>query len=134
MTAAQALLKALHLASAGVWIGGMTLVAALAAGADAAHAAALRRAWARIVTPAMLAALALGLWLALDGGWFRSSWLPPKLVLVLLLAGLHGVLSGRLRRAAEGRGAAAAPGWLQAAVPAALAVVAWLAVAKPRLW
>jgi putative membrane protein len=131
---AEAILKALHVAAMATWLGGTGLVAALAAGADAARAAALRRAALRILTPAMLLTLAIGIWLAVQGGWFRAPWLHAKLVLVLLLTGLHGVLSGRLRRLAAGD-AAALPAawsrWLPAAIALAVAAIAWLAIAKP---
>jgi protoporphyrinogen IX oxidase len=43
-----------------------------------------------IINPAMIAAWALGLWLAWDGGWFSSPWLHAKLALVVALSGLHG--------------------------------------------
>lgn len=43
-----------------------------------------------IINPAMIAAWIFGLWLAWDGGWFRSGWFHGKLVLVLVLSGLHG--------------------------------------------
>lgn len=128
------LLKALHVAAAATWVGGMTIVAALARGADAGQAAALRRASLRFVTPAMLAALALGVGLGVAGGWFRAPWLAAKLVVVIVLTGLHGALSGRLRRLAEGRGPTAEARWLPFVVPALLAAVAWLAIAKPGAW
>ena len=104
-------LKALHVAAVLTWVGGMT-VAALTA---VAHAAARRqgrtsdlsgtlalvRRWDRRVTsPAMILVWALGLTLAFQGDWFGAPWLMAKLALVLLLSGVHGVLSGSLRRLA----------------------------------
>jgi putative membrane protein len=43
-----------------------------------------------IVNPAMVAAWALGIWLAWQGGWFAADWLHAKFVLALLMSGLHG--------------------------------------------
>ncbi len=45
-----------------------------------------------IINPAMIAAWVLGLWLAWQAGWFGAGWLQLKLVLVLILSGLHGFL------------------------------------------
>ncbi|WP_299328756.1 CopD family protein [Parasphingopyxis sp.] len=101
-------LKAAHVASVLLFVGG-TLALLLAGAAlgtrqpgDAEQAQSLRamvRWWdARITAPAMIAAWALGIWLAMSGDWFSNSWLQVKLLLVILLSGLHGMLSGRLRR------------------------------------
>ncbi|MEA2951375.1 MAG: protoporphyrinogen oxidase [Alphaproteobacteria bacterium] len=46
-----------------------------------------------IINPAMIATWLLGLWLAWAGGWFASGWLHAKLVLVLLLSGVHGLFA-----------------------------------------
>jgi putative membrane protein len=46
-----------------------------------------------IINPAMIATWVLGLWLAWAGGWFASGWLHAKLVLVLLLSGVHGLFA-----------------------------------------
>jgi putative membrane protein len=43
-----------------------------------------------IMTPAMVASWALGLWLAWSGGWYASGWFHAKILLVLLMSGLHG--------------------------------------------
>lgn len=57
--------------------------------------------WDRYVTtPAMIVAWALGITMATWAGWFASGWMMAKIVFVLALSALHGVLSGRLRRAA----------------------------------
>jgi protoporphyrinogen IX oxidase len=102
-------LKALHVAAAMTWIGGM-VGAALALGIffasngeadDADRLTALRvvRRWDdRVTSPAMLLVWVLGLSLALQGGWFGAFWLTIKLALVLALSALHGILSGSLRR------------------------------------
>src|SRR5262245_5404534 len=49
-----------------------------------------RRLLTVIINPAMVASWALGLWLAWDRGLYTAGWLQAKVVLVLLLSGLHG--------------------------------------------
>ncbi len=80
----------------------------------------------------MLVVWALGLTLALRGGWFASVWLPVKLVFVVALSGVHGVQSGTLRRLAGGSIAPFQP--LRFAGPLVIAftvAIAVLAVVKP---
>lgn len=62
-----------------------------------------RRLLKAIMTPAMIATWVFGLWLAWEGGFFRSGWLHAKLALVLLLSGVHGMLAASVRRFAEDR-------------------------------
>ena len=52
-----------------------------------------RRLLKAIINPAMIATWVLGLWLAWSGGWFKAPWLHAKLLLVILLSGVHGMLS-----------------------------------------
>jgi putative membrane protein len=56
-----------------------------------------------IMNPAMVATWALGLWLAWDGGWHQAHWLQAKLVLVILLSGLHGLFVRWVRDFAHDR-------------------------------
>ena len=56
-----------------------------------------RRLLRAIVNPAMIVAWVFGLWLAWEGGWFKAPWLQAKLVLVLLMSGVHGVLSRHMK-------------------------------------
>ena len=51
-----------------------------------------RRLLKAIIIPAMIVSWALGLWLAWKGGWQTSGWFHAKLILALLLSGLHGFL------------------------------------------
>ena len=62
-----------------------------------------RRLLRAILTPAMIATWIFGLWLAWEGGWFRSGWLHAKIALVLGLSGLHGYLAASVRRFAQDR-------------------------------
>jgi uncharacterized membrane protein len=136
-------LKAFHIAAAATWIGGL-IIAALAVTAafrptEASSEGDRRwlntvRGWDRRVTsPAMMIVWGLGLTLGLQGGWFASSWLWAKLVVVVGLSALHGQLSGTLRRAAReaGQPSVAARANAAPAVVAAVAVIAVLAVTKP---
>ena len=104
-------LKALHVAAAITFVGGV-LAASVVLGSLSGGEASLPeqtrsvqslRAWNQVVTtPAMLIVWGLGLALALQGGWFSSLWLQAKLALVLVLSAIHGVQSGMLRRLAGG--------------------------------
>lgn len=134
-------LKALHVAAMLVFVGALfaqsvALAAAARGGvADAAGAGLLAgvRRWDRLVTvPALLLVWDPGAAAAAWGGWFGEGWLFTKLVLVVLLSGLHGVQAGAVRRLTTR--AAPTPGWLvraPAAVALAVALIAVLAVVKP---
>jgi putative membrane protein len=57
-----------------------------------------RRLLKAIMNPAMIATWIFGLTLAIQGGWFKDGWLHAKLLLVLVLSGLHGYMAGLVRR------------------------------------
>ncbi|MBN9599390.1 MAG: protoporphyrinogen oxidase HemJ [Afipia sp.] len=50
-----------------------------------------------IINPAMIVAWLAGGWLVWQGGWYLSGWFHAKLVLVLILSGVHGWLTSRTR-------------------------------------
>lgn len=128
-------LKALHVACVLLFIGGVVassllLAAGRAAAEQVASLAPVLRRWDRMVTvPAMLGVWAFGIGLATSGGWFSHGWLQAKLVLVVLLSGIHGLHSGQTRRLAAGNEVKS----LRAAVLVVPTVVAIavLAVIKP---
>jgi len=62
-----------------------------------------RRLLKAIINPAMFAAWLLGLYLAWTGHWFSSGWFHIKLLLVLILSGLHGMLARWVRDFANDR-------------------------------
>ncbi len=63
-----------------------------------------RRLLTIIINPAMVITWALGLYLAVSGGWFSGSgWLHVKLLLVVILSGIHGLLSKATREFANDR-------------------------------
>ena len=106
-------LKAAHVLAVIVWMAGMLATPlVLRALGDLApdQRRRLRAAFNRAVTPAMVAALGLGVWLAASGGWFAETWMQVKLALVVAMTGLHGAMAGRLRRWADDP-AAGLPGW-----------------------
>lgn len=108
------LVKALHIALMLFWVAGMVVQAFVLAAAAKLPGPALPQelAWLRLLrkgerlltTPAMVGALASGVYLAVSAGWFGSGWLSVKLALVLGLAAVHGMQAGRLRRLAEASG------------------------------
>ncbi len=128
-------LKALHVAAALIFVGGVFAAAVFLAAAarEAAIGPSLVqtvRRWDRVVTtPAMMLVWVLGLTLASAGGWLAAGWLWAKLILVILLSGVHGVQSGWLRRLA--RDAVAPPPFLTALIFGCVIGIAILAVAKP---
>lgn len=123
-------LKAFHVAAALTFVGGVLAVSVfLNASTDAAAARAVRCWDQAVTTPAMLLVWALGLTLALTGNWFADFWLQAKLVLVIVLSGIHGVQSGRLRRLVGGNAVPALR--TNYIVLACIVVIAVLAVVKP---
>lgn len=140
---AYLLIKSLHLALVLFWVAGMVVQAFVLAAADKLPGPALPqelarlrllRKWERLlITPAMVGALASGVYLATSAGWFGSGWLSVKLALVLLLAAVHGMQAGRLRRLAEAAGDASEAGRarLMPVVLAAPVLIILLVVVKP---
>jgi putative membrane protein len=62
-----------------------------------------RRLLKAIINPAMIVTWVLGLVLAWQGGWWTAAWLHGKLLLVVILSGLHGVYARRLKEFAADR-------------------------------
>ncbi|MBT0958941.1 CopD family protein [Alphaproteobacteria bacterium KMM 3653] len=93
------LVKAAHLIALFVWVGGMIAVALALRNPALIHMKSLKTYDRAVTTPAMILALIFGISLGVLGGWFTSTWLVLKVVLVLGLSGLHGALVGKLRRA-----------------------------------
>ncbi len=46
-----------------------------------------------IINPAMVVSWTLGLWMVYDGGLISAHWLELKLLLVIVLSGVHGMLA-----------------------------------------
>src|SRR3974377_1373261 len=94
--------KALHIIAVIAWMAGMLYLPRLfvyhcgvapASTESATFKVMQHRLLRVIINPAMIASWILGLWLAWDGSWFTAGWLNVKLLLVLILSGLHGFLA-----------------------------------------
>lgn len=103
---AYAWIKALHVLAVISWMAGMLYLprlfvyhAGVARGSETSETFKImeRRLLKAIMTPAMIVAWVAGLWLAWDQGWFRSGWFHGKLLLVVLLSGVHGILAARVK-------------------------------------
>jgi putative membrane protein len=92
-------LKALHIIAVIAWMAGMLYLPRLfvyhcATEPGSAQSETFKvmewRLLKLIINPAMIATWVLGLWLAWEGGWFRSGWLHGKLALVVAMSVVHG--------------------------------------------
>ena len=64
--------------------------------------------------------------------WFSQSWLALKIVLVLILSGIHGALTGKLRRATNAVAEPEAGGqWLLPVGLALVTLIVLLVTIKP---
>ncbi len=102
--------KAFHLIAVVAWMAGMLYLPRLFVyHADAAKGSELsetlkvmeRRLLRYIVNPAMIAVFVLGglmLWANWEGLMLGAGWMHAKIVLVVVLAGLHGFLAGARKR------------------------------------
>ena len=99
-------LKALHIISVIAWMAGMLYLPRLFVYHCAAEPGSVqsetfkvmeRRLMRAIINPAMIATWVLGIWLVWQGGWLAATWLHAKLALVIVMSGVHGMLS-RYRR------------------------------------
>jgi protoporphyrinogen IX oxidase len=142
MTSLYLWLKAAHVIAIIAWMAGMLYLPRLfvyhsqvAPGSAQSETFKVmeRRLLKAIINPAMIAAWALGLWLAWDAGLFRQGWLHAKLVLVIALSGLHGHFSAAGRAFAEDRNTRSARYWrVMNEVPTVLMVgIVILVIVKP---
>ena len=100
-------IKAFHIIAVIAWMAGMLYLPRLFVYHSAAEKGSVqsetfkvmeRRLLRGIINPAMILAIALGLWLAWLGpdsryGWFASGWLQAKIALVLALSAVHGLFA-----------------------------------------
>lgn len=126
------IVKAAHIVCLFVWISGMVAVALCLRFPVLAFMEKLKAYDRAVTTPAMVLALCLGLFLAIQGGWFWQSWLVLKILLVLVLSGIHGALTGRLRRAVNAAAESEAGGhWFLPAGLALVTLIVLLVTLKP---
>jgi putative membrane protein len=105
-------LKAVHVLAVISWMAGMLYLPRLMVyHVDAAPGSVQsetfkimeRRLLKGIMNPAMIVTWVLGLYLAWAAFGFKGGWLHGKILLVVLLSGVHGYLVGRVRDFAEDR-------------------------------
>jgi protoporphyrinogen IX oxidase len=105
-------LKALHVIAIIAWMAGMLYLPRLFVYHAEAPKGSIqsetfkimeRRLLKAIINPAMIVTWVLGLVLAWQGAWWTAGWLHGKLLLVLILSGLHGIYARRLKEFAADR-------------------------------
>jgi protoporphyrinogen IX oxidase len=105
-------LKSLHLIVMLLFSGGLMALALVISGWEKVggfvlpHETSIGRIllrWDRFVTvPAMLGTWVIGASIASMGGWMGQAWLFGKITMVVILSGLHGVMTGALRKRISG--------------------------------
>jgi putative membrane protein len=112
MTEAYLWIKALHVVAIIAWMAGLLYLprlfvyhAGVATGSETSETFKVmeRRLLKAIMNPAMIVAWLAGLFLAWQGGWFRAGWFHGKLLLVLILSGVHGHFAARVKDFAADR-------------------------------
>ena len=128
----------LHFLGITFWIGSAVAIAIAAfasSPSDSGIAQSLRKISLRVTTPAMLVAFAGGFGMLIANFaelYSKQGWMHAKLTLLLVLAGATGVLSGKLRRWAEGQDVSAkAFGRLAWAVSILAVLIVTFAVFRP---
>src|ERR1043165_1953654 len=105
-------IKALHVIAVIAWMAGMLYLPRLFVyhcGAEVGSKQSEtfkvmeRRLLTAIINPAMIVTWGAGLWLAVESGHYRSGWMQAKFVLVVILAGVHGLFVRWTREFAEDR-------------------------------
>jgi len=105
-------LKAFHIIAVIAWMAGMLYLPRLFVYHCAAEPGSVqsetfkvmeRRLLKAIINPAMIAAWLLGIALAWQGGWAFATWFQIKLVLVIVMSGVHGLLARYVRDFAADR-------------------------------
>jgi len=99
-------IKALHVISVIAWMAGMLYLPRLFVYHCEAETGSTqsgtfkvmeRRLLKAIINPAMIVTWLSGLYLAWVGHWFSAPWLHGKLLLVVVLSGVHGFFSRRVK-------------------------------------
>ena len=99
------MIKVAHLPSMVLWIGSAFTIPMVAlhfarhqGASDVIAIGALRQTYVWLGGIGIVATWIFGLTLLSIGHWFDAPWVWAKLAVVLILSGLHGALSGRLKR------------------------------------
>ncbi|MBN9472143.1 MAG: protoporphyrinogen oxidase HemJ [Bosea sp.] len=105
-------IKALHVIAIIAWMAGMLYLPRLMVYHAEAQIGSIqsetfkimeRRLLKGIINPSMTLAWILGLYLAWSGFAFKGGWLHGKILLALVMSGIHGYLVGRVRAFAQDR-------------------------------
>jgi putative membrane protein len=95
-------IKAFHIIAVIAWMAGMLYLPRLFVYHCAAQVGSVqsetfkvmeRRLLRAIINPAMIATWILGIALVWQGGWVFATWFQVKLVLVIVMSGVHGMLA-----------------------------------------
>ncbi|WP_152046455.1 protoporphyrinogen oxidase HemJ [Aureimonas psammosilenae] len=135
-------IKAFHIVSLIAWMAGMLYLPRLfvyhtEAGPGTPQAETFKvmekRLLRGIMTPAMIATWAAGLWLAWSMYAFQGGWLHAKIALVVAMSGLHGYLAASVKKFATDRNTKSSRFWrMLNEVPALILVaIVILVVVKP---
>ena len=98
--------KALHIIAVIAWMAGMLYLPRLFVyhceaeiGSKQSETFKLmeRRLLKAIINPAMIVTWVLGLYMAWSASWFSAGWFHAKFFLVLVMSGVHGFLTSRVR-------------------------------------
>src|ERR1700722_15131081 len=98
--------KAFHVIAVIAWMGGLPYLPRVFVYHCAAEKGSVqsetfkvmeRRLLRAIINPAMIATWVLGLWLVWQGGWMWATWFQLKLGLVIVMSGVHGMLTRYVR-------------------------------------
>lgn len=135
-------IKAIHVVAVIAWMAGMLYLprlfvyhAATQPGSESSETFKVmeRRLLRFIINPAMIVTWIAGLWMAWEIFGFKGGWLHAKLLLVVLLSGLHGYLSKAVRLFAEDRNTKSAKHWrIVNEIPTVLMIlIVVLVIVKP---
>ena len=135
-------LKAVHVLAIIAWMVGLLYLPRLfvyhaetGSGSPQAQTFAVmeRRLMRGIMLPSIIVVWITGIWLAVQGEWWKAGWLHGKLLLVVILSGLHGYFSAERKKLAAGTSRRSSRDWrILNEVPTVLLIgIVVLVVVKP---
>ncbi|MBN9115491.1 MAG: CopD family protein [Pandoraea sp.] len=126
-------IKAIHLIAVIAFIAGLVAMALGGRLTQPEWRRIARRADYGLASPALIVVWITGPAMAVMANWWSAPWLMVKLVLVVIVSGLHGRLSATLRRL-ERDGVTTSPALFRRALPITLvsmAAIVSLVIVKP---